>query len=89
MSAQKIVVLVTWIGILAAMFLGGDALIGTIGKFLFGFLVVAHVVECFLFRKELEKAGGSLGGHLVQVFLFGIVHLAEVRRARKDAGSSA
>lgn len=85
MSFPKIVVLFTWIGGLAAVLLGGDALIATLGKYLLGFLVVAHLMECFLFRKELEKGGGPLGRHLIQVFFFGYVHLAEVRRARKSA----
>jgi uncharacterized protein YhhL (DUF1145 family) len=89
MSVPKFVVLITWIGSLAAMLLGGDTLFATLGKYIFGFLVVAHLIECILFRKELEKIGGSLGKHLLQVFLFGIIHLKEVRRAHKTESSKA
>ena len=80
MSSQKIAVLVVWITSLLAMVLSGG-LIGTIGKFLFGFLVVAHAVECFVFRKEIEDAPGGMGAQLVQVFLFGVVHMQELRAA--------
>ncbi len=82
MSSQKIVVLVVWVAsALASLFAGG--IISTIGTVLISFLVVAHAIECIVFRKELADAPGGMGAHLGQVFLFGIVHMQELR-----AGSS-
>jgi uncharacterized protein YhhL (DUF1145 family) len=42
-------------------------------------LVVAHVVEVIVFYKTCQRAGGSLAGHLINVFLFGVVHVREIR----------
>ena len=80
MSSQKIAVLVVWIASLLASVLS-SGIIGTIGSVIFGFLVVAHAIECFVFRKELEEAPGGMGAQLVQVFLFGVVHMQELRAA--------
>jgi uncharacterized protein YhhL (DUF1145 family) len=87
MSTQKIVTLVVWIaGLLAALFATG--IVGTIGKGLIGFLVVAHLIECFVFRKELEEAPGSMGAQLVQVFLFGVIHMQELREGGGAGGEA-
>ncbi len=43
-------------------------------------LVVAHVVEVIVFYKTCQRAGGSLAGHLINVFLFGVVHVREIRK---------
>ena len=86
MSTQKIVVLATWIGSALAMLLS-DGIVGTIGSVLFGLLVLAHAIECVVFLGELKKAPGPLGAQLVQVFLFGVVHMGELRAASgADAG---
>lgn len=84
MSPQKIAVLVTWVASAAAMLLGGDSIVATIGTGIFGFLVVAHTIECVVFLKELKAAPGPLGGQLVQVFLFGVVHMQELRAGTGD-----
>ena len=83
MSVQKIVVLVVWVAaLLASLFATGLA--ATLGTILVAFLVVAHTIECVVFRKELEQAPGSMGSQLIQVFVFGVVHMQELR---SDAGS--
>lgn len=78
MSNQKRVVLAVWIaGLLASLFASG--ILATIGSVVVGFLVIAHLIECVVFRKELADAPGSMGEHLFQTFLFGVVHMQEVR----------
>ena len=78
MSSQKVVILLVWAASgLASAFAAG--IIRTIGSMLFGLLVIAHLVECFVYRKELEDAPGSMGSQLVQTFLFGVVHMQELR----------
>ena len=87
MSTQKIAVLATWIlSGLAMLFVGG--IVGTIGSVLFGFLVIAHAIECVVFLGELKQAPGPLGSQLVQVFLFGVVHMGELRAAKDDGGGA-
>ena len=88
MSTQKIVVLATWIvSALAMLFVSG--IVGTIGSVLFGFLVIAHAIECVVFLNELKQAPGPLGGQLVQTFLFGVVHMGELRAASGDDAGGA
>ncbi len=84
MSNQKIAVLAVWIvSALAALLAGG--IIGTIGSLLFGLLVIAHAIECVVFHKEIQNAPGPLASQLVQVFLFGVVHMGELREAAGGA----
>ena len=39
---------------------------------------VAHLVEVMVFLPLARRAGGSLVGHMLQVFLFGIFHKREM-----------
>jgi len=86
MSTRKIVVLVTWVAAAAAALFGGSSMVATIGGGLFGFLVVAHAIECVVFRKELQAAPGPLGRQLVQTFLFGVIHMQELRAGDGESG---
>lgn len=79
MSAPKIVLSVIWLACLASFGVGGDSLWATAGRVTFAVMVLAHLVECVVFSAELRRAGGSFAGHLAQVFLFGVLHLREVR----------
>ncbi|CAA0084272.1 Uncharacterised protein [BD1-7 clade bacterium] len=38
------------------------------------FLAAAHAVEVFVFLPKAKRAGGNLGLHAVQLFLFGYAH---------------
>ena len=49
------------------------------GVWMFWFLLVAHTLECLIFLPKLKRAAGSLGGHLVQTLIFGIVHVRGLR----------
>ena len=87
MSTPKNVTLVVWVaGLLASLLASG--IIATLGKGLILFLVGAHLIECFVFRKELEEAPGSMGSQLVQVFLFGVIHMQELREGGDSGGDS-
>jgi uncharacterized protein YhhL (DUF1145 family) len=42
-------------------------------------LVLTHIVEVAVFFKACQRAGGSLPGHLVNVLLFGVLHMKELK----------
>ena len=71
---MKIALVVLWIACAAAFVLPASA--WTVpGQRLFVGLAVVHAIECAVFLPRLRAAGGSLGQHLVQTFLFGVVHV--------------
>ena len=88
MSTQKIVVAVVWILCGLGMWLASGWL-ATIATGLFGFLVIAHAIECVVFLKEIREAAGGLAHNLVQVFVFGVVHMQELRAGAETPGSEA
>lgn len=44
-------------------------------------LAIAHTVEMFVFFKACQGAGGSIAGHMLNVFLFGVIHMKGLNRA--------
>jgi len=44
-------------------------------------LAVAHLLEMVFFFRTCQRAGGSLPWHLFNVFLFGVLHMKEVKAA--------
>ena len=44
-------------------------------------LAVAHTVEMFVFFKACQRAGGSMAGHMLNVFLFGVVHMQGLKKS--------
>lgn len=87
MSTPKKALVLIWIACLVALVLPGDSILITLGRIVFGLLVIAHAIECFVFRRELREAPGELAGHLAQVFLFGIVHMQEIRSGAGEGSS--
>jgi uncharacterized protein YhhL (DUF1145 family) len=82
MSAGKIVLLVVY-AILAALALTqGDSTAGAWALRALGILAVVHLIETVVFFKLCKAAGGSLPGHLVSVFLFGVLHANEIKVAQ-------
>ena len=75
----KIIVGAAWLFGLLSLLMGGGAP-WTVGRFVFWILVVVHAVECVVFLPRLRAAGGSLGSHLVNTFLFGIAHVQTLPR---------
>ena len=49
-------------------------------------LVLAHIAECFMYRKLMQQAPGAVHWHLVNVFLFGVLHKMEMTAAVEDLG---
>ena len=44
-------------------------------------LAVAHTVEMFVFFKACQRARGSMAGHMLNVFLFGVVHMQGLKKS--------
>ncbi|MEH6567917.1 MAG: hypothetical protein V7709_02500 [Halioglobus sp.] len=53
--------------------------VGTIVNGIIVALVVVHALEVIIFFKLCKEAGGSLLGHLFNVFVFGYFHTAELK----------
>ena len=58
------------------------------GQRLFWGLVIVHAIECVVFLPKLRAAGGSLGNHLVQTMLFGILHARNLGEAAPPSASA-
>ncbi|MFP6640015.1 MAG: hypothetical protein VCC04_07210 [Myxococcota bacterium] len=48
--------------------------IATAGAWVLGIIAVAHLVEFFVKRDVLVKAGGSMGHHFVQTMIYGLLY---------------
>ena len=81
MSVGKMVLLAIY-AVLAALVI---ALPGTtaasVAYWIIITLVVVHLLEVIAFFGLARRAGGSLPGHLIQVFFFGILHRPEMEAA--------
>ena len=78
MSIGKIACLLLYAVLLGLVFTMGDPTAGTVALWTLALLVVAHLIEMVLYVPIARRAGGSLAGHMVQFFLFGIVHKKEL-----------
>jgi len=79
MSAAKIVLLFVY-AILAGLALTqGGSTTGVWALRILGILAVVHVIETVVYFKLCKAAGGSLPGHLLSVFLFGVLHVNELK----------
>jgi uncharacterized protein YhhL (DUF1145 family) len=47
-------------------------------------LVLAHLVECYLYRDLIRKTPGSAIWHLLNVFLFGVFHMMVMKDAVQE-----
>lgn len=83
MSAAKISTLVLYVVLAALALTMGGSGIGTWSLYLLVILAIAHAVEVVVFYKVYKDAPGSLGGHILKVFLFGIFHVKEIQQARE------
>ena len=85
---QKQSVWVIWIGSAAAMLLG-SGWVATLGQWVFGLTLVAHVVEFFVMRSVFERAGGSMSHHFVQTLVYGLFHWSPIKqRLEADEGAA-
>jgi uncharacterized protein YhhL (DUF1145 family) len=58
-----------------------DGVLGVWSLRILVILAVAHIVEMFVFFKACQRAGGSMAGHMFNVFLFGIFHMQGLKKA--------
>ena len=70
---QKIGILVMWLVLLAGMVFGGGGL-ARASRIVFFAIALVHVVEFFVKRRVMEKAGGSMAQHFLQTLVYGFVH---------------
>jgi len=82
MSVGKIVLLVVY-AVLAGLAVTQPATAAGIWSLrIIVLLAVVHTVEVAVFFKACQRAGGSLPGHIVSVFLFGVLHMKEIKAAQ-------
>jgi len=81
MSAAKMILLASYAVLAGLALFMGDTQAGIWGLRILGVLAVAHLVEVVVFFKTCQRAGGSLPGHLLNVFLFGVFHVREIKSA--------
>jgi len=82
MSAGKIVLLVIY-AVLAGLAIAQPATAAGIWSLrIIVLLALVHTVEVAVFFKACQRAGGSLPGHLVSVFLFGVLHMKDIKAAQ-------
>jgi uncharacterized protein YhhL (DUF1145 family) len=48
-------------------------------------LAALHLVECFMYKDIIRQAPGSPAWHLLNIFLFGIVHMMNMKVAIREA----
>lgn len=80
----KIAIGAVWLYGAACFFSPGLPLAG-LGRAAVGIMLVVHLIECVAFLPRLRAAGGSLGNHLFQTFLFGIAHVRTLPPAAESA----
>jgi hypothetical protein len=61
----------------------GGAAVGVWSLRILGILAAVHLVEVAVFFRLCRSAGGSLPVHLLNVFLFGVLHTNELKAARE------
>ena len=85
MSAGKIVLLIIYAVLVALILTQGGTAVGLWSARILGLLVVVHVIETLVFFKFCKEAGGSLPVYLLNVFLFGVLHIKDVKEAQAKA----
>lgn len=87
MSPPKIVLIVVWLLLASGFFASPESTIAGYARMLFWAMAAVHVVECAVFFPKLKAAPGSLAGHLVQVFFFGVAHMRELDQAQSQSAA--
>ena len=82
MSAAKIVLLVIYCVLAGLALTQGESTSGIWALRILGILAAVHVIETLVYFKLCKAAGGSLPGHLLSVFLFGVLHVNELKAAQ-------
>ncbi len=72
---------IAWAFCLASFFVATESTPAALGRIVFWLMGAAHLVECAVFFPRLRQAPGALAEHLIQTFLFGIVHVRSLPRS--------
>ena len=78
MSAAKIATLGLYAVLAVLALTQSGTTLGSVALWILIVLAVAHLVEVVVFLPLAKRAGGSLAGHVLQIFLFGIFHKREM-----------
>ncbi len=81
MATGKIAVLVVYAVLAGLALTQGDSTTGVWALRILGLLAVVHLIETAVYFKLCQTAPGSLPGHLLSVFLFGVLHVNEIKAA--------
>jgi uncharacterized protein YhhL (DUF1145 family) len=82
MSAAKIVLLVVYAVLAGLALTQGDSTTGVWALRILGLLAAVHAIETVVYFKLCKGAGGSLPNHLLSVFLFGVLHVNQLKAAQ-------
>ena len=82
MSAAKKVMLGIYVILVALALTQGGTAVGLWSLRILGILAAVHLVEVAVFFRQCQAAGGSLPLHLLNVFLFGVLHTNELKPSR-------
>ena len=85
MSSGKIVLLVIYAVLAVLAMTQGDTSVGVWALRLLLLLVIVHTIEVLVFFKACREAGGSLPAHLLNVFLFGVLHIKDIKAAAANS----
>jgi uncharacterized protein YhhL (DUF1145 family) len=85
MSTGKIVLLVVYAILAGLMLLQGDTSVGIWSQRILILIAAGHVVEVLVFFRFCQKAGGSLPVHLLNVLVFGVLHVKDLKEAQASA----
>lgn len=81
MSTAKIAALVVYAVLAVLAFTQAGTPTGIWSVRILLVLLAAHAIEMLVFFKACQRAGGSLPGHMVNVLLFGVIHMREIKAA--------
>ncbi|GAB5450042.1 MAG: hypothetical protein Hals2KO_03700 [Halioglobus sp.] len=82
MSPPKIVLLLIYLALGLCALLQGGTPLGVWSLRILLLLAVVHAIEVVVFYKLAREAGGSLALHVLNIFLFGILHANELKDAK-------
>ncbi len=82
MSATKLILLAVYAVLIFLAVTQGDSSTGIWSLRILVLLAVVHFIETLVYFKLCKAAAGSLAGHLVSVFLFGVLHVNELKAQR-------
>ena len=78
MSGIKIGILIGYAVLIAIAALAPGTTAASVSLGILALLAVAHLVEMGVFYQRCKRAGGSMAGHMLNVFLFGVFHVREL-----------